>query len=485
MSLINRNKVPTSGSVAFTFYFIFALALLAVAGYYIGINEQTKLFKDIVQKKQQQEDQILNSIADNQNSNTSIVSTAKNEAIKSLIDSPNIVLRNLRAGHGGDVSKNQTSNSNMGNVLMGPNVDANSEETQTILRFAKQAQYQITTNFNKNGLDLKLTDGQATGDTCYNTATERVCYPHYKLEKIWSVGDLNGDGAGDAIVSISAEEKNLAKTIVTDNFYAIISDPKSVTTDGASGKASGKSPKTAPTSIPASTSTAPISLSPSTVIYNISPFGFGVYSPLISSAEIVDSKAVLIGNFYGENDVLGSPTVGKAIRYKFDENNLIQKVGEAKLFKEQGESTSLWYSYNYNFDGLDFYFKAPDAWQRDENFDKGVKVTFKESGGRVIVLDTSSIIQTCSEYKLNMSDSPNVKIDSANFIDLGQFGVGSYVKYTIAGNGGLNQYHADICVNDKNNDKKVFKLYSTTNEDDVPYFIIFDKIWSTFKIKQN
>ncbi|MEI6553813.1 MAG: hypothetical protein WCO09_04540, partial [bacterium] len=300
MSLRNKNKISSRGSVAFTFYFIIALGLLAVAGYYIGINEQTSLFKDIVQRKQTQEDAILNSIADNQSVYTPTASTAKNDAIKSLIDSPNVVLRNLRASHDASVQSgaNQNASSTLGNILIGQNVDTNSVETQTIITFAKQAQYLIYTNANKHGSNIKLIDGETKGDVCYNTATERVCYPHYKLEKIWSVGDLNNDGAGDAIISISAEEKILEKNVITDNFYAIISDPNSVTVDKKTQKASS----------------TPISLSPETVSYSVAPFGYGLYSPLISSAEIVDGNAILIGNFYADNDAIGSPSVSKAIR---------------------------------------------------------------------------------------------------------------------------------------------------------------------------
>ena len=123
--------------------------------------------------------------------------------------------------------------------------------------------------------------------------------------------------------------------------------------------------------------------------------------------------------------------------------NVLQKVGEAKLFKEQGENTSLWYAYNYSVDGLDFNFKTPEAWNREESFDKGIKVIFTEEEGRKIILETRSVIQTCSEYMLNISNSPIIKVKSSEFIDLGQFGVGAYIKYGIVGDG-VTQYHADI-----------------------------------------
>ena len=50
-----KRKNINKGSVAFVFYFILGLSLLAVAGYYIGINEQDRLFNEIATKKQQQQ----------------------------------------------------------------------------------------------------------------------------------------------------------------------------------------------------------------------------------------------------------------------------------------------------------------------------------------------------------------------------------------------------------------------------------------------
>ena len=218
--------------------------------------------------------------------------------------------------------------------------------------------------------------------------------------------------------------------------------------------------------------------------YTIAPFNFGLYSPLIVSAEISEGNVVLIGNFYANGDALGKPSVNKSIKYKFT-NNLIQKVSEAKLFKEQGESTSLWYSSNYTSSGLDFAFKVPETWKKEESFDNGdVRIIFTNTDGRSLVLQTKSIIETCAEYNFNLNDSTDAKVKSSEYIDLGAFGVGSYIKYGIIGTDS-NQYHADICVSDKNNDRKIFSLYSTSKEDSDPYFSIFDKIWSTFTIKQN
>jgi hypothetical protein len=295
----------------------------------------------------------------------------------------------------------------------------------------------------------------ALGDSCYNEPTGKVCFPQYKLEKIWAVGDLNSDGINDSVISISAIENLMAEKIKTNNFYAIVSASSSIAT---STKAT------------------------TTPEYDIIPFNYGLYSPTISSVEITEGLAVLIGNFYVGGDLLGKPSVNKVIKYKFNEG-VIQKVTEAKLFKEQGESTSVWYPYNYSYSGLNFNFKTPDTWQREENFDDGVKIIFKTPDGRDLVLRTKSIIETCSEYDFNLNDSKNVKVKSSEFIDLGQFGVGSYIKYAIIDTP-TNQYHADICVTDKNNDKKVFSLYATSKEDKDPYYSIFDKIWSTFKINQ-
>ena len=58
--ITNRISTTNKGSVAFVFYFIVAIALLALAAYYIGINEQKKLFKSITDKKQQEYDKDVN-----------------------------------------------------------------------------------------------------------------------------------------------------------------------------------------------------------------------------------------------------------------------------------------------------------------------------------------------------------------------------------------------------------------------------------------
>ena len=538
MSLNNKitshKIIRTKGSVAFVLYFIVGVALLAVAGYYIGINEQTRLFKTLSDKKQQQENGDINSSSSSRSANPSAgqlgttvsPSETKDSIIKSLIDSPAVVLRNARVGvdssgwnQGGETGAegsgalgNSGGLDNSGNTIFGPNVDLGSFQTISIFNFANQASYFIKTNDSKNGREIALVNGQAKGDTCYNTALERVCYPSYKLNKIWSAGDLNSDGKSDAIISISALESVAGKKIITDNYYALISGSSTViatstllkgvssstSTSRVSASATSSSRASATTSATtsrasatttrasAATTTATSTQSIFVNNYNIIPFNYGIYSPLVSSAEINEGSTILIGRFYVSGDAVGSPSINKAIRYKFEKSSTtpysIKKISEAKLFKEQGENTSLWYSYDYTFSGINFAFKAPETWQREENFDKGVRVVFKETEGRSLVFNTKSIVETCSEYGFNLGDSLNVKINKSEFIDLGQFGVGSYIKYSIT-NSGMIQYHADICVTDKNSDKKVFSLYSTTSEDASPYYAMFDKILSTFRIK--
>lgn len=475
MSLNNKTK----GSVLFVFYFIVGLTLLAVAGYYIGINEQSRLFKTITDKKQQQEDNVLNGVVVGQGNNSSSIADKNDIPMKSLIDSPSIVLRNIRNANTVNQDKNTSSN-NLGGVKVsyGLGVDQNSIEVDKMLNIAKQAEYFVKTNENKNGINVTLLNGEAIGSNCYNEQTGKVCFPQYKLEKIWSTGDLNDDGINDSILSVSATESVMAEKVNTNNFYAMISSSSSAAKI-ASTTSTASTASTTPKTLTAST-TSSTSIS---TLYDFVPFNYGLYSPTILSVEITEGDAVLIGNFYVKGDLLGKPSVNKVIKYKFNKG-LIQKVSEAKLFKEQGESTSNWYPYNYSYSGLNFYFRTPDTWQREENFDDDVKIVFKTTDVRDLILQTRSIIETCSEYNFNLGDSTNVKVKSSEFIDLGQFGVGSYVKYTIINND-LNQYHADICVTDRNNDKKVFSLYSTSKEDGDPYFSIFDKIWSTFKVNQN
>lgn len=466
----NKNK----GSVTFVFYFIIALALLAVAGYYIGLNEQKKLFKSISDSKQQQND--VNNIF-NTESEVGDLNLSNNQdvSIKSLIDSPSVVLRNLETGSGGNIKQGSSTYAGTLNIASGVNVVVSSEDFLTVFSNAKQSEYLIKTNEDKDGTKVRLVNGEAKGDNCYNAATERVCFPYYKLEKIWSIGDLNADGVPDAIVSVLKQENVLAKKMPTNNFYALVSN-------------SSTTKKVVENELLSTTSTSTYSN------YSVVSFEYGVNTPTILSAEISEGTSVLIGNFYASGDISGKPTLNKVVRYKFELNKAegvmseslysIKKIGEATLFKEQKENTSIWYAYNYEIDGLNFSFKTPESWQREENFDKDIKIVFKETDGRNLVLETRKIIETCSEYNFNLKDDSKVKINNSEFIDLGEFGVGLYIKYAISINDSSKQYHADICVTDKNNDKKVFSLYSTTKEDDVPYFSMFDKIWSTFKIRQ-
>jgi hypothetical protein len=479
--------IKNRGSVAFVFYFILALALLAVAGYYIGLNEQDRLFKDISDKRQKQYDYAANGPSVVEDVGVPNTDVSQDSYIKSLIDSPSVVLNNLRSGSSANSNENNGSTSVPGlDVLIGDGVNGNSEFFASILNSAKNSEYNIKSSGKKNGLNVKLFNGEASGDNCYNTAEKRVCFPYYKLEKIWSLGDLNMDGIDDAIVSVYAQENTLAKNVLINNFYALISGTSTEVENTLLSATSSNS-----------TSTTKL------ISYSVASFNYGVQPPTVLSVEIMNGSVVVIGNFYASSDVAGKPSLNKVVRYKFDLNTpegeldgeqnkkiasslySIKKVGEATLFKEQRESTSIWYPYNYTVDGLNFSFKAPDSWQRVESFNNNVKVVFKDPGGRSLILETMKIIETCSEYNFNLNDSSSVKVKSSEFIDLGEFGVGLYVKYSIDVNGSdLKQYHADICVTDKNTDKKLFSFYSTTKEDEIPYFSIFDKIWSTFAIKQ-
>lgn len=483
----NDRILKNKGSVTFVFYFIIGLTLLAVAAYYIGINEQGKLFQSIVTKKQQQEDAVLRGPITDQNPAGSEAPTVEEVAIKSLIDSPITVLKNIKNSvntaktvAGGGINSGVGA---IGKITFGEGVDPNSSDVSNIIMAASGSQYLIKTNNDKNGVNITLSNGEAMGDVCYNTPTERLCFPYYKLDKIWAIGDLNKDGINDAVISISATENGTANKTITNNFYTLLSE--------------------APIAVVAP---APAVSSSSSIIsvplprYTIVPFNYGVYSPSISSVEISDNVATLIGGFYVSGDKIGKPSVNKVIRYDVATSTSIEggdssvatspavpfiysmrKIAEARLFKEQSESTSIWYPYNYAYKGLNFSFRAPDTWQRKENFDKGTMITFTEPEGRTIVFSTLSIMGTCAEYTFGLSNSTSVKVKSSEFIDLGQFGVGSYIKYAVT-SGGDSTYHADICVSDKNGDRSIFGLYAIAKEDSSPYFSIFDKIFSTFKI---
>lgn len=507
MSLNNKNK----GSILFIFYFIIGIALLAVAGYYIGLNEQTKLFKSISDKKQQQENPVVDL---NKLQGVGILDSVKKQPqetpIKSLIDSPITILKNLRnASNLNDTSggistgTNSTNSTSSYNDSVESNAVANANASE-IFNIARQSFFLIKTAENKKGDIIELSDGEAYGNSCYTTDAGKLCFPYYKLEKIWAVGDLNGDRIDDAIVSVSALESISPVKIVNDNFYAMMSS------------------SAIPSKDTVSTTSSPIIVSSSTVDYATVLFNYGSSVPKISSIEIADGTASLIGSFYTSSDKAGKPSLSKVVRYRVDskKNELIkntstasttasmsasstksvespsststetavkysiQKIGEARLFKEQWEKTSVWYPYNYAYSDLAFSFKIPEAWPRVENFEKGLELTFKDTDDRSLIIDAKSIIETCSEYGFNLNDDKDVKIKTAYFIDLGSFGVGYYIKYARSLANNVNGYFADICVNDKNNDKKIFSIHSSTKEDSDPYFVIFDKIWSTFKIKQ-
>ena len=495
MSLNNKNK----GSVAFIFYFIVGLSLLAIAGYYIGLHEQVALFESITSKRQQQENDILNATNVDQGTNSSSASNQFTPT-KGLIDSPAIVLRNLRNGNttqvggnsggdtGGQGAGTVQTNSGPVSVSFSPSVDQNSNDVGVILGIAKQSSYFIKTNESKNGTVVKLSNGEAKGDTCYNTATEKICYPYYSLAKVWSLGDLNGDGINDAIISVSALESLSAKKIVTNNFYAMIS-----------------------------TSTKATKNSSATVSYNIASFNYGVYAPTVSSIEIKNGVITAIGIFYADVDAIGKPSLSKIIKYKVVLNSsgdsassapsassalstnsvtpyLIKEISQARLFKEQGEDTSGWYLYSNDFLGTNFSFRAPDTWQREQSSDEAGQtfaIALKTPDNRNMVFDARNVIITCSEYSFDLQDVAGITINDSEFIDLGDFGTGSYIKYTRSSGdtGGSNnsstkkEYHADICVTDQGGDRKIFGLRAVTAEDDGPYFAMFDKIWSTFKIK--
>jgi hypothetical protein len=497
--ITNKNYTTNKGSVAFVFYFIIAIALLALAAYYVGINEQKKLFKSITDKKQQDYDRDVNGDPVEREIGALSTSIEQNIIIKSLIDSPNVVLRNLQSGRSASSIGNSSTDSsvvvNGTSTAVGPNVDVNSVDLPAISNSAKKAEYFVKSSDNKKGTDVKLINGTATGDNCYTAQGGRVCFPLYKLEKIWSIGDVNSDGASDAVVSVSAEENVLQKKPVVSNFYALISKvPVIASTSAPVKKSAGKDTSvknvTSKGTSSASTSTvlfasSTISASSSTpeVLYVVTPFNYGVNPPNILSADIIDGNIILLGNFYSNSDAVGSPSLNKVVRYKVGEDDSVNKIGEATLFSEQKENTANWYLHNYEADNLSFSFKTPETWKRVENFDKGVKINFTELGGRGITLETSSMVETCAEFEFNLKDVANINIKSSQFIDLGQFGVGLYLKYAIDGGERGKQYHADICVTDKSGDKKVFSLYSTTKEDEIPYFSIFDKIWSTFKVQ--
>ena len=447
------------GSVAFVFYFIIGLALLAVAGYYIGLHEQASLFDSISSKKQQQENEIMNGTSSDLLTNSPIPQDNQNDpTVKSLIDSPNAILRNIKTITG------SSNNSSLNNNIVSVNQDSgdlSQVKNLAISNIAKQSQFFIKTSENKNGINVKLVDGEARGSSCYNTATERLCFPDYKFNKVWSLGDLNGDGIDDAILSISAIENSTSTKVGTENFFAMISV----------------------------TSSSSFSTS-SLVNYSIVPFNYGIYSPKVSSMEITDEVVKVVGIFYSKTDKIGNPSINKIVKYKVQYSDsktsplLIQNIGEARLFKEQGDRVADWYLYSYIYSGLSFSFRAPDAWQRVESFGDNIKVDFNVPDGRDITFNTSTITPTCSEYGLNLSDNKNIKIKGSEFIDLGQFGAGYYVKYAVGGaDDGTSEYHADICVTDSNGDKKLFSLISNSKEDGDPYFVMFDKIFSTFKIK--
>jgi hypothetical protein len=458
MNFDNKNR----GTVSFVFYFIIALALLAIAGYYIGINEQQKLFKIISDKKQQQ-NQIEIGNSPMQDIGAPNLSIDQDSSIKSIIDSPYVVLRNLKSNSSigaGVVGSGASSIVVDGTSTdVGPNVDVNSTAFSAVLDVARKAKYLLWLT-DSTAVDVELVNGVATGKNCYTSPDGKVCFPKYKLEKVWAIGDLNKDKMDDALVSVSISENVLQNKPIVSRLFALMS----TSTVGQDVSSS--------------------SVATSGMSHYVVPLNYG-YDVILYSADISEGDIILFESIYRKGDVPGKPSANMVVRHKI-EGNAIYLTSEATLFAEQKESTSIWYPYNYEIDGLNFSFKAPDSWQKVESFDKAVKIIFKEKGGRNLVLETRNIVETCSEYNLNLSDSKDVKIKSSEFIDLGQFGVGLYVKYAIINinDSGLKQYHADICVTDKNTDKKVFSLYSTTKEDDIPYFSIFDKIWSTFKIVQ-
>ena len=489
---MHKNFKNQKGSIAFILYFIAGLTILAVAGYYIGLNQQSSLFRDVSGRKQQQLDSVLNGPVDSQQSASSDNQNSIDPSVKSLIDSPNIVLRNIGHIDNSNINNASSASSNINaTTTYSPGTDdQKTEETKAISYLAKNSKYFIVTSENKNGLNITLKNGEDRGNTCYNTATQRVCYPDYKFGNVWSLGDLNNDGIDDAVINVSAIENVSSKEIKTENYYVMVSSLDKTTAS-------------------------------SSVKYTIVPFNFGLYFPIISSIEISDNLISLMGSFYDKKDTLGQPSVNQVVKYAIGLDNtvkssvatstligtssvktassvassssvslnsdlvyIIKKVSSSRLFKEQKDNLSDWYPYNYTFNNLDFSFKTPDAWQKNENFKDGFSIDFKTTDGRGISFSASTLVKTCSEYQFDLKDTPNITIKSTEFVDLGSSGIGYYTKFYGKLSDSSNGYETDICVTDKNNDRELFSLYSSSNEDGDPYFAMFDKIFSTFKIKQ-
>ncbi len=459
---MKNNNQNNKGSALFALYFIIGLALLAVAGYYIGINEQQRLFKEIKDKKQAQEDSVLNgsSTGSTINETERVLIAKKDEQIKSLIDSPVVVLRNI--------AKNIDINSDESDGDVQKNKDLIKSIDDLYFGVAKNSKYFIKTSTNTKGEDVNLQNGEAVGDNCFSAPEGRTCLPKYTFEKIWAKGDLNNDSFDDIIISVLSSEKVESNDSVNRNYYVILfaSSTKEIleNIDWTSTTTSITKEAFASTS------------------YEVLPFGYGLYSPNISSWEINNGLIQAIGNFYKTSDGVGNPSVSKIIKYKIATSTIV-KSSEARLFKEQGDRVATWLLSSYAFNGLDFSLRTPETWQREEKYGETLAVTFKNPDGRDMFLNVKKSISTCSEYDLSLKDSKDLNLLNAEYIDLGEFGVGFYAKYSRKLDGGTNGYYADVCVVDKNNDHTILSLAASSKDDGDPYFVMFDKIWSTFKIR--
>lgn len=457
-------RTINKGSIAFAFYFLIGLGLLAVAGYYIGINEQQRLFKEITDKKQAQEDAVLNGASENVgiSDTEKTLMARKDEQIKSLIDSPVVVLRNI-AQKNIDVSEDK---------IVNKTEVKNLEDLR--LAIAKNSKYFIKTKINSNGEEVTLSNGEALGSNCYSGPEGQICFPKYNFEKIWAIGDLNNDSFDDVIVSVLSFEKKDSIDFINRNYYAIVFATSTNRMLASStlymNMTSGGGAEVDLSPLVASTS------------YNVLSFGYGIYSPNISSWEINNGMIQAIGNFYKNGDDLGSPSVSKIIKYKVATSSIV-KSSEAKLFKEQGDRVATWLLSSYSFNGLDFSLRTPETWQREEKYSDTLLVTFKNPDGRNVFLMSKKTIKTCSEFELALKDTKSLNLLNSEYIDLGEFGVGFYAKYSKKLEDGTNGYYADVCVADKNNDYTLFSMVSSSKDDGDPYFVMFDKIWSTFKIK--